>query len=371
MKNTIKTIIWIIILCSLFKITSANYELEKWSLDLVEKYSFNTNSLNNEITRKEFVETLFSWYIVYKKDRWVNINYNNYQKIDNDIYFKDIDLESDFWKKISYFVWLGAFSKRKYFDQNWILNQRDFFIVMKRLRIMFSLQNCKFHKICEKEADKKTTFVKWTYYKYVSKILDKSLRKYYNKPSDYLDAGYKPFLNTSFYFPLKWQTLNGCYAFSIRNILKYKDWIGIYIPKAEKLIGKESKKLWYSSTMKKFDNVSHVDVTRYYHLDTFINSLQAWEPLAITYYLDYYSRKEKKMKTVLHIVAAYSFDNNWVWVAETVKAKRILVPWDKVFNIYWMLSNRRMFKYDYIPKSEWTKEELEYEKKNNILVGEY
>jgi hypothetical protein len=62
--------------------------------------------------------------------------------------------------------------------------------------------------------------------------------------------------------------------------------------------------------MKQFDKISHVDVSRYYYLDTLINSLQSGEPLAITYYLDYYSRKERKMKKVLHIVAAYSFDKN-------------------------------------------------------------
>jgi hypothetical protein len=30
-----------------------------------------------------------------------------------------------------------------------------------------------------------------------------------------------------------------------------------------------------------------------------------------------------------------------------------------------------MFRYDYIPKSEWSDKELEVESKNNILVGEY
>jgi len=347
------------------------YKLENWSLNLVEKYNFNTSNLDKEITRKEFVETLYSWYFDYKKDRWINIDYNNYKKIDNEVYFKDIDLESDFWKKVSYFVWLWSFSKREYFDPNWLLNQRDYFTVMKRLRIMFSLQNCKYHRICEKEITKDSMFVKWTYFKYTSKILDKKLRKYYSKPSDYLEAWYKSFLKPSYRFPLKWQTLNWCYAFSIRNILKYKHWIWIYIPKAEKIIGKKPENLWYSSTMKKFDDISHVKVTRLYNLDTFINSLQAWEPLAITYSLDYYSWKEKKMKSVLHIVAAYSFDEDWVWVAETVKAKRTLVPWDEVFNMYWNLSNRRMFKYDYIPKSEWTQKEIDFEKENNILVGEH
>lgn len=366
-----KIFLWMIIIFLFVNTSFAWYTMEIWSKELVNKYNFNTSKLDKEISRGEFVESIFLWYIDYKKDRWVTVDYNNYKSIDNNLYFKDIDLESNFWKKLSYFVWLGAFSKRESFDYDWILNQRDFFTVMNRLKIMYSLQNCKYHKICEKESNSKTVFVKWTYYKYVSKILDRKLRKYYNKPSDYIKYWYQPYLNINYYFPLKWQTLNGCYAFSIRNILKYKDWIGVYIPRAEKLIKKEPKHLWNYYTMKKFDKIAHVNTSKFYHLDTLISSLQAGEPIAITYYLDYYSRKERKMKKVLHIVAAYSFDKNWVWVAETVKAKRALVEWDKVFNVYWNLSNRRMFKYDYIPQSEWTQEELDYEKKNNVLFWEY
>lgn len=323
------------------------------------------------MTRKELLTTLYAWYIDYKKDRGVTINYDNYIPLDNQKYFKDVDLESDFGKALSYFAHKGAFSKNEYFNPDWKVSQKVFFIVMRRLQIMSSLQNCKNHKICEKESDLNSPFVKGTYYKYVSKILDRSLRKYYNKPSDYLEAGYKPLLATNYRFPLKWQTLNGCYAFSVRNILKYKNGIGIYIPRAEKLIDKEPTKLWYYDTMKKFDDISHVEVSRYYHLDTFINSLQAGEPLAITYYLDYYSYKEQKTKSVLHIVAAYSFDKDGVWVAETVKAQRVLVPWEKVFNVYGTLWNKRMFKYDYIPKSQWSQAELDYEKQHNILAGEY
>ncbi len=366
-----KIITWIIIFFAITNSSFAWYKMEQWSVDLTQKYSFNTKSLDKPITRKEFVETLHSWFIDYKKDRGVNIDYLNYKVIDNSEYFKDIDLESDFWKKVSYFAWLGAFSKREYFDATGALNQRDFFTVMKRLKVMFSLQNCKYHRICEREADDKTFFLKWTYYKYVSKILDRKLRKYYSKPNEYLAAWYKPLLNTHYNFPLKWQTLNGCYAFSVRNILKYKDGIGIYIPKAEKLIGKAPKKLWTFPIMKKFDEVSHVEVDRYYYLDTLIHSLQAGDPVAITYYLDYYSWKERKNKKVLHIVAAYSFDSNWVWVAETVTNRRVMVPWEKVFNRYWTLSNRRMFKYNYQPKDTWTEEELSYERENNILVWEY
>ncbi len=366
-----KLLLFLIIFISFVNITNAWYKLEKWSLDLVNKYNFSTKNLDKQITRKEFVETLYVWYKDYKKDRWVNIGYDNYRVLDNSKIFTDIDLNSDFGKKLSYFAWLWAFSKNQYFNPNGTLDQNSFFIVMSRLNVMYWLQNCKYHRICEKEADVNNYFLKWTYYKYVSKILDRKLRKYYNRPSDYINAWYKSYLSPNYRFPLVGQTLNWCYAFSIRNILKYKHWIGIYVSKAEKVIWKLPARLWNYSMMKKFDNVTHVEARRYYHIDTFINSLQAWDPLAITYYLDYYSWKEKRNKQVLHIVAAYSFDANWVWVAETVSAQRKLVPWNKVFNIYWTLANRRMFKYYYDPKQNWTSRELEFERKNNVLAWEY
>jgi hypothetical protein len=79
---------------------------------------------------------------------------------------------------------------------------------MKRLKIISSLQQCKNLRICEKEADNKNYFNKGIYYKYVSKIFDRQLRKYYATPKEYIEAGYKPFLATNYYFPNKGQTLN-------------------------------------------------------------------------------------------------------------------------------------------------------------------
>lgn len=366
-----KIILFISVFFILISNTFSDYELEKWSLDLVEKYDFNTNNLDKEITRKEFVETLYLWYKDYKKDRWVTINYDNYKKLDNKKIFKDVDLESDFWKALSYFADKNIFSENEYFNPEWKVNQEVFFILMKRLRIMFSLENCKFHRICEREADEKITFVKGTYYKYVSKILDKSLRKYYNNASDYINAWYKPYLKSNYNFPNLPQTLNWCYAFSVRNILKYKDGIGIYIPKIERKIWKKWNDLWNYPMMSKFDKYAHIEKRNYYNIDTLINSLQAWEPVSISYMLKYYSYKEQKYKYVPHIVAAYSFDEKWIWVAETVKNKRELVPWEDVFKSYWSVKYNRIFKYYYIDKSSWTETEKKLENENNYLLWEY
>ena len=364
-----KIIIFLIFICC-FNISNANYKLENASKLLVWKYNISTKNLDKQISRKEFVEILYKWYIDYKKNKWTIINYNDFKKIDNSKIFIDIDLDSEFWKKLNFFASLGAFAKNKYFNPNDKMTQKTFFIVMNKLWIIYSLQNCKYHKICERESDNKTLFLKWTYLKYVSKIMDKNLRKYYKTPNDYINAWYKPYLSPSYYFPIKWQTLNGCYAFSVRNILKYKHNIWIFIPKIENYIWKNKSSLWTYSTMSQFDKYAHIQKSMYYNIDTLFTSLQAWEPVAISYMMKYYSYKEKKYKFVPHIVAAYSFDEKWIFVAETVTNTRKRITWDRVFNNYWGVKLNRIFKYYYSPKNTWEQNYINIEKNNNFLRWE-
>lgn len=346
-----------------------DYELENWSKELVKKYNLNVYSLEKELTRKEFIETLYSWYDDYKARKWVKVDYSKYKQLDNSKVFTDVDLSSDFGKKLSYFASVWAFSKNKTFNPNWTVSQKDYFIVMSRLRIMFSLSNCKALKICDFETTKNSPFLKWTYYKYTSKIMDPSLRKYYRTAWDYINAGYKPYLTPNYRFPILKQTLNWCYAYTVRNILKYKHWIGVYVQKWEEYIWKAPEKLWYSSNMAQFDKLVHVTKESAYNIDTLINSLQAWEPVSVSYILKYKTWKWEE-KSVWHIVAAYSFDEKWVWVSETVANKRIRIPWEELFNSYWNVKYHRIFKYTYEPISEWTKTEKDLEAKHNFLAWE-
>lgn len=349
------------------------YKLDDWSKKIVSKYSWNKYYLSKEITRKEFVKTLSDWYKDYKFDRGIKVDYSKYKKLDNEKIFKDVDLESDFWKKLSYFAWIWVFAKNEYFNPNETINQKTYFVLMRRLKVMYGLNNCTYHKICEKELDENSIFNKWVYYKYTSKILDKKLRKHFTKPEDYIKAWYKPKLTPNYYFPILGQTLNWCYAFAIRNILKYKYWIGVYVSKIEREIGKKWTDLWRDIpwwNMSNFDKVVHISKKRYYTLDNFISSLQSWEPVIISYLLEYVWRDWKKRK-IWHVVAAYSFDEKWVWVAETVKAKRVRVPWNEIFNSYWYIKRWRIFKINYQDKSNWTDEEIKKEKLNNFITREY
>lgn len=353
-----------------FNQVNAWYKLEAGSLGLVNKYDFSQSNLDKQITRKELVETIYDWYKDYRTDRRLYVDYSNYTELDNSKYFKDVDLNSEFWKKLQYFAHLWAFSKNEYFSPNTWVDQNTFFIILKRLWIIQSLQACVSLRICEKEADNNTYFTTWVYYRYVSKIMDKSLRKYYLKPLDYINVWYKPYLETNYYFPLKWQTLNWCYAFSVRNILKYQYWTWIYIPNVEDYIWKQWEDLWNYYSMNQFDEVVNIKRKHFYSLDTLMNSLQVWEPVAITYKMKYYSYKEKKYKFVSHIVAAYSFDEKWVWVSETVSARRVRIPWEDVFNDWWWVKYNRIFKYYYTPKSQWSESAIVLENKYNFLAWE-
>lgn len=348
----------------------AGYKLENGAKEVMKRFEFSQKKLNKELTRKELVETLYDWYDDYRKERGLYVNYEQSKTLDNEKYFTDVKLSSEFGKKLEYFTYLWAFSKNEKFYPYEKVNQKTFFIVMNRLRIMSSYQQCKNLRICEKEGDKDTYFTKWVYYRYVSKIFDKSLRKYYATPQEYIDAWYKPFLTPNYYFPVKWQTLNGCYAFSVRNTLKYQYWIGIYIPKIEKYIKKEGKQLWNYRNMNQFDKVVNIERRMYWSLDTVMNSLQVGEPVSIVYWWHYTDWKTGEKKKVKHIVAAYSFDEKWLWIAETISARRMRISYDEIFDKNGHAKVGRIFKYFYNPKENWTESQIKLEKENNFLAWE-
>ena len=139
----------------------------------------------------------------------------------------------------------------------------------------------------------------------------------------------------------------------------------------EEYMEKDWTTLWNAHLMDKFDEIAHVKRKKFKNIDTLISSLQVWEPVSISYILEYYSYTDKRNKNVLHIVSAYSFDEKWVWVSETVTGRRLRISWDKIFNMYWNTKNNSIFRYDYQPMNTWSEEELALEQKHNFLVWEY
>lgn len=309
---------------------------------------------------------LSKWYPEYKG---IVIDYST-ESIPDSALFLDMDLESDEGKALLYFVRQGAFDANTYFDPEGTFPQEHFFLVMKRLGVLSGLAQCKALRICDMETSVRSPFLKGTYLTYVSRILNKKLRAVRPRPDQYIKNNYKPYLSSDFHFPLKGQTLNGCYGFALRNILKYKFGIGVYVSKVEKYIGKKPTDLATFALQQKMDAVLHIYKEKKYHLQTLISSLQHGEPLAVSYAF-WYTDRYGKRKSVAHVVAAYSFDEVGVWVSETVTNRRIRIPYEDLFDAQGYVKHKWMRTVYYNPQAYWTPEELRLEKEHNFLVGEF
>jgi hypothetical protein len=88
----------------------------------------------------------------------------------------------------------------------------------------------------------------------------------------------------------------------------------------------------------------------------------------VSYLLEYTSKWEKK--TVWHIVAAYSFDEKWVWVAETYANKRVRIPYDKIFHSNGVPKRNVLQKFHFSGTKNWSQEQKNREKQYNFLVWE-
>ena len=116
MLKIIKIIILIYITFCTTEFVTADYTLDNGSKELANTYNISHKNLWDKISRKEFVEILYDLYIVYKKDRGVTIDYSSYSQLDNSKIFTDVKLDWDFWKKLSYFAHVWAFSKNEIFS---------------------------------------------------------------------------------------------------------------------------------------------------------------------------------------------------------------------------------------------------------------
>lgn len=297
---------------------------------VLEKYHFTETKLEAPLTRKEFLESLFQWFVDYKASKGITLDTGKFSKVDSKN-FTDLNLESDFGKKLQYFVELKAFTPREKFNPQTPLTQTEFFVIMKRLGVMDSLQTCIDLVICDQESTSHTLFNRGTYYEYISKILHKEFRKRLITSSEYWSTGFRPLLATNYAFPLKQQSLNACYFYSARNIYAYKTGKNFDVESILKKTGKDPKTLSNWEDQKKFDTEAHLIKEEFYNIETLFSSLQKGEPIAISYMLSYKNKRGETV-TVSHVTAAYSFDDQGIWVAETVSGKRVRVAYSEVFD---------------------------------------
>lgn len=361
-----------IILLSLIHIgiSYADYIPENWSAEIIKKYWISDKYLEKTISRREFLEILYKWYKDYEANSWIQIDYSNIWQIDNSIYFTDIDLNSEFGKKLTYFANRKIFVTVSKFNPNDRITLNQFFIIMRRLGILYGMGNCKSLKICEMEMRSDWEFTKWMYLKYISKILDKSLRTRPTTPQEYINIWYKPFLNPKYKFPMKWKSQSSSYAYTVRNILSYKYGLWVLIANTENFIWTYPIDIRDYKLMQIFDANIHVIRKHYNNIESFFYYLQQWEPLWITYMYKKYDKNWNIVENT-HIVTAYSFDEIWIWITEPTENNYKRIAWDRFFYEYWFIKYNKMFQYTYVPMSKWNKYEKQKEEKYNFLDKEF
>lgn len=342
-----------------------DYHADRETEKLLRQYDFSfLKDLGKPLTRGEFLKTLAQRYPTYNS----NVDFTKAPPLSQDV-FTDIAATRTR-QVLAYFVWKNVFTPTKQFLPHETVSQDMFFVLMKRLGVMNSLLQCISLDICEQETTPRSSFTAGTYLRWVTKILNKKLRVHRAQPEQYIKNNYKPFLSPKYTFPLKPQTLNGCYFFALRNIAKYKRNIGMHIPSMETYIWKNPKELTDFTTQEKFNTIAHITLEHKKHIETLFTSLQAGEPLALSYILKYKDKKWNEQQ-VRHVVAAYSFDAEGVRVAETVTNRYVRVPWSELFDNEGYVKGKYMRAIIYTPTAFWTDEEKKLEKEKNFLVGEW
>lgn len=128
-------------------------------------------------------------------------------------------------------------------------------------------------------------------------------------------------------FPFSPQYRNGCFAFAANHIVMYKYGLDIDLLEAEEKIDKSRDVLWEKKYIEKFLNEYDLEMEIYNDADNFFKFLAQGEPVMIQYK---YPLEDDKW--VGHLVAAYSFDDQGVWVSDSLENKNLLLDYDQVFD---------------------------------------
>lgn len=145
-----------------------------------------------------------------------------------------------------------------------------------------------------------------------------------------LDSGIKPAYPGDMKFASNSQEgyPYGCYAFATKNLLEWKyDWF-LDVPEVQETIGWDGTFIWKPNEFLNFAQAYDVDVIFTYNgnAEFFFKKLAIGEPVIvyIPYYLDGVN--------IGHNLVAYSFDENGVWVADSLSGGlQRQISYDEVF----------------------------------------
>jgi len=136
-----------------------------------------------------------------------------------------------------------------------------------------------------------------------------------------------PGISTDFPFPLSKQYKNGCFGFAVKHVVQYKYGKTIDMVKAENAIKKPREELWTSKHITNFLDEYELKMKWFTDAETFFAFFQEGEPVIIQY-------KSPLVNGgwVGHFVAAYSFDDQGIWISESITNKRIRLDFSEVFD---------------------------------------
>jgi hypothetical protein len=137
-----------------------------------------------------------------------------------------------------------------------------------------------------------------------------------------LASGVKPGIRPGYKFPVSKQHHYGCFGFSIKHLARYKFKISIDVAQAEVKIGKDMNKLWSSRNIKDFLALYGLSMTYYSDVGSLFQLLARGEPVVIQY-----KWPVDSVNWVGHFVVAYSFDDQGVWVSDSIQNACLRVPY--------------------------------------------
>lgn len=144
--------------------------------------------------------------------------------------------------------------------------------------------------------------------------------------SEIVKTEIQPGIAPDFAFPKGYQYENGCFGFAIQYIVEHKFGETIDMVKAEKIIKKPRYELWTFNYIKDFLEEYGLDLKWYNDSETFFEFLEAGEPLLIQY-----KYQVGQNTWISHFVAVYSFDEDGVWISQSITNKHEKIPYRHIF----------------------------------------
>ncbi len=128
-------------------------------------------------------------------------------------------------------------------------------------------------------------------------------------------------------FPVSEQFQNGCFAFGVKHIVTYKYGEDLDLNDIEKIIEKPRSDLWTAEHIRNFLAETSLGLAWYEESETFFEFLRKGEPVLIQYW---YPLRDGRQ--IGHFVAAYSYDDEGIWISESIAGKNTRLPFSDIFS---------------------------------------